>query len=132
MFQRIGKQSPHGVPFRTYSSSHTMFFRRQNLFFTITSPIPGTFVIAVLFKGREEPLLEMDLKIDDLLERVSLLGRKRQLKALTFWHTRSLRIQQQDGNTLLDLDYVQLHVNKTLALLNKVSSAIVRCRLFRV
>ncbi|KAJ9121927.1 hypothetical protein QFC24_004509 [Naganishia onofrii] len=45
--------------------------RRQNLFFTITSPVPGTFVIAVLFKGREEPLLEMDLKIDDLLERVS-------------------------------------------------------------
>jgi Ras GTPase-activating-like protein IQGAP2/3 len=39
----------------------------------VTSPTPGTFVIALHFKGRDKPILEMDLKIDDLLEKVSLL-----------------------------------------------------------
>jgi hypothetical protein len=41
----------------------------------VTSPTPGTFVIALHFKGRDKPILEMDLKIDDLLEKVSLLLR---------------------------------------------------------
>ncbi len=45
--------------------------RRQNIFFMITSPTPGTFVIALHFKGRDKPILEMDLKIDDLLEKVN-------------------------------------------------------------
>ena len=36
----------------------------------VTSPTPGTFVIALHFKGRDKPILEMDLKIDDLLEKV--------------------------------------------------------------
>jgi Ras GTPase-activating-like protein IQGAP2/3 len=49
------------------------FIRRQNIFFMVTSPTPGTFVIALHFKGRDKPILEMDLKIDDLLEKVSLL-----------------------------------------------------------
>ena len=44
---------------------------RQNIFFNITSPAPGTFIIALHFKGRDKPILEMDLKIDDLLEKVS-------------------------------------------------------------
>lgn len=44
----------------------------MNIFFMITSPTPGTFVIALHFKGRDKPILEMDLKIDDLLEKVSL------------------------------------------------------------
>ena len=44
--------------------------RRQNIFFMVTSPTPGTFVIALHFKGRDKPILEMDLKIDDLLEKV--------------------------------------------------------------
>jgi hypothetical protein len=35
------------------------------------SPAPGTFLIALHFKGRDKPILEMDLKIDDLLEKVS-------------------------------------------------------------
>lgn len=39
----------------------------------VTSPTPGTFVIALHFKGRDKPILEMDLKIDDLLEKASLL-----------------------------------------------------------
>lgn len=44
--------------------------RRQNIFFMVISPTPGTFVIALHFKGRDKPILEMDLKIDDLLEKV--------------------------------------------------------------
>ena len=48
--------------------------RRINIYFNITSPTPGTFIIALHFKGREKPILEMDLKIDDLLEKVSLQG----------------------------------------------------------
>ncbi|KAG1467244.1 hypothetical protein G6F56_004517 [Rhizopus delemar] len=69
--------------------------RRSNIFFTISSPLPGTFVIAMHFKGRDKPILEMDLKLDDLLEK------------------------QQDSVELLDLEYVRLNVSKTLALLNK-------------
>ncbi|CAG8531317.1 2476_t:CDS:10 [Ambispora leptoticha] len=69
--------------------------RRQNIYFNITSPIPGTFIIALHFKGREAAILEMDLKLDDLLEK------------------------QQDNVVSLDLEYVQLDVSKILQLLNK-------------
>ncbi|KAG0770545.1 hypothetical protein G6F57_002891 [Rhizopus arrhizus] len=69
--------------------------RRGNIFFTISSPLPGTFIIAMHFKGRDKPILEMDLKLDDLLEK------------------------QQDCVELLDLEYVRLNVTKTLFLLNK-------------
>lgn len=44
--------------------------RRSNIFFNITSPIPGTFIIALHYKGRDKAILEMDLKLDDLLEKV--------------------------------------------------------------
>jgi Ras GTPase-activating-like protein IQGAP2/3 len=44
---------------------------RPNIYFNITSPTPGTFIIALHYKGREKAILEMDLKIDDLLEKVS-------------------------------------------------------------
>jgi len=49
-----------------------LFFhlRRSNIFFNITSPIPGTFIIALHYKGRDKAILEMDLKLDDLLEKV--------------------------------------------------------------
>ena len=47
--------------------------RRANIYFNILSPAPGTFLIALHFKGRDKPILEMDLKIDDLLEKVSCL-----------------------------------------------------------
>lgn len=97
---------------------------RANIFFTITSPTPGTFVISLHYKG-EEPnglelpspgypaghmykltmdriisgrnrgLLELDLKLDDLLE------------------------MQQNNHDELDLEYVQFNVPKVLALLNK-------------
>ncbi len=47
------------------------------------------------FVGREKAILEMDLKLDDLLEK------------------------QQMGVMFLDLEYVRLSVTKTRALLNK-------------
>ena len=61
----------------------------------ISSPTPGTFLIALHYKGREKAILEMDLKIDDLLEK------------------------RQENITALDLEYVSLDVDKILALLNK-------------
>lgn len=70
--------------------------RRPNIYFNITSPTPGTFIISLHYKGREKAILEMDLKIDDLLEK------------------------QKDNKHLLDLEYVQLNVPKVLALLKKV------------
>lgn len=87
----------------------------------VTSPTPGTFVIALHFKGRDKPILEMDLKIDDLLEKVSLLlpcnPETPQLISIIHLHNAT---QQKDNNTVLDLEYVQLNVPKVLALLNKV------------
>ncbi|TDL25861.1 Rho GTPase activation protein [Rickenella mellea] len=70
--------------------------RRPNIYFNITSPTPGTFIIALHYKGRDKAILEMDLKIDDLLEK------------------------QKDNKHLLDLEYVQLNVPKVLGLLKKV------------
>ena len=53
-----------------------LFRRRPNIYFNFTSPTPGTFIIALHYKGREKAILEMDLNIDDLLEKVSIrLGR---------------------------------------------------------
>lgn len=46
------------------------FPRRPHIYFNITSPTPGTFIIALHYKGRDKAILEMDLKIDDLLEKV--------------------------------------------------------------
>ena len=53
-----------------------------------------------IFLGREKPILEMDIKIDDLLER------------------------QQNGIVELDLEYVKLSVGKLLVLLNKQFNSI--------
>lgn len=47
-----------------------LLLSRSNIFFNITSPIPGTFIIALHYKGRDKAILEMDLKLDDLLEKV--------------------------------------------------------------
>jgi Ras GTPase-activating-like protein IQGAP2/3 len=44
--------------------------RRASIYFNILSPTSGTFLIALHFKGRDKPILEMDLRIDDLLEKV--------------------------------------------------------------
>ncbi|KAI0404763.1 GTPase [Xylaria palmicola] len=85
--------------------------RRANIYFNFTSPLPGTFVISLHYKGkaitlsitippliragRTRGLLELDLKLDDLLE------------------------MQKDNQDNLDLDYVHFNVTKVLALLNK-------------
>lgn len=44
--------------------------RRDHIYLTISSPIPGTFIISLHYKGRDKPVLEIDLKLDDLLEKV--------------------------------------------------------------
>ncbi|KAI8338627.1 Rho GTPase activation protein [Chlamydoabsidia padenii] len=77
------------------SQSNVPESRRPDVYFAFTSPLPGTFIIAMRFKGRDKPILEMDLKLDDLLEK------------------------QQDNVDLLDLEYVGLNVSKILQLLNK-------------
>ena len=69
--------------------------RRANIYFNITSPSPGTFVISLHYKGRNRGLLELDLKLDDLLE---------------------MQKEQQED---LDLEYVQFNVTKVLQLLNR-------------
>lgn len=69
--------------------------RRANIYFNFTSPLPGTFVISLHYKGRNRGLLELDLKLDDLLE------------------------MQKDSQEDLDLEYVQFNVTKVLVLLNK-------------
>ncbi|EED23906.1 GTPase activating protein Sar1, putative [Talaromyces stipitatus ATCC 10500] len=69
--------------------------RRANIFFMFRSPLPGTFVISLHYKGRARGLLELDLKLDDLLE------------------------MQKDNQEDLDLEYVQFNVSKVLTLLNK-------------
>ncbi|TRX90674.1 hypothetical protein FHL15_008449 [Xylaria flabelliformis] len=69
--------------------------RRANIYFNFTSPLPGTFVISLHYKGRTRGLLELDLKLDDLLE------------------------MQKDNQEDLDLEYVTFNVTKVLTLLNK-------------
>ncbi|EON65437.1 IQ domain-containing protein containing GTPase activating protein [Coniosporium apollinis CBS 100218] len=72
--------------------------RRANIYFNFTSPLPGTFVISLHYKGRSgrnRGLLELDLKLDDLLE------------------------MQKDNQEELDLEYVLFNVSKVLVLLNK-------------
>ncbi|QSL64781.1 hypothetical protein MERGE_002083 [Pneumocystis wakefieldiae] len=66
--------------------------RRANIYFTIMSPLPGTFVISLHYKGRNRGLLELNLKLDDLLE------------------------MQQSNVQYLDLEYVQFNVSKILQL----------------
>ncbi|KAK9456479.1 Rho GTPase activation protein [Dipodascopsis uninucleata] len=42
--------------------------RLQNLYFLMASPTPGTFIVSLHYKGRSKSLLELNLKLDDLLE----------------------------------------------------------------
>ncbi|KAG9899391.1 ras GTPase activator, partial [Aureobasidium melanogenum] len=69
--------------------------RQANIYFNMTSPSPGTFIISLHYKGRNRGLLELDLKLDDLLE------------------------MQKDSQEDLDLEYVQFNVSKLLVHLNK-------------
>lgn len=45
-------------------------YRKANIFLMIQCPMAGTFIISLHFRGRDKPLLEIDLKLDDLLEKV--------------------------------------------------------------
>ncbi|GAA5914324.1 hypothetical protein JCM6882_008161 [Rhodosporidiobolus microsporus] len=69
--------------------------RRASIFFLVSSPSPGAFLIALHYKGRDKAILEMDLKIDDLLEK------------------------KNQGVEQLDLEYVALSVSRMLVLLNR-------------
>lgn len=76
------------------ASSNIPANRRSNIYFNISSPNPGTFVISLHYKGRNRGLLELDLKLDDLLE------------------------MQQNNVQLLDLEYVHFNVARILGMLN--------------
>jgi hypothetical protein len=76
----------------------SLLVRRPNIYFAFTSPLPGTFVIAMHFKGREKAILEMDLKLDDLLEKVIYQSRVAEKEAgstdRTFFFLSSLATRQ--------------------------------------
>ena len=61
--------------------------------------------------------MEMDLNIDDLLEKVCWLSPHNRYVAERIFLPRE---QQKDNKHLLDLEYVQLNVPKVLGLLNKI------------
>lgn len=70
--------------------------RRGNIYFNFTSPLSGTIVISLHYKGRSRGLLELELKLEDLLE------------------------MQKDNQEDLDLEYVQFYVPKTHILLTRL------------
>ncbi|KAK9332776.1 Rho GTPase activation protein [Lipomyces starkeyi] len=69
--------------------------RVNNLYFYISSPTPGTFVVSLNYKGRIRGLLELNLKLDDLLE---MMG---------------------NGVEVLDLEYVVVNVPGMLEFLQR-------------
>ncbi|KAK9249383.1 Rho GTPase activation protein [Lipomyces tetrasporus] len=69
--------------------------RVNNLFFYISSPTPGTFVVSLNYKGRIRGLLELNLKLDDLLEMIG------------------------NGVEVLDLEYVVVNVPRMLEFLQR-------------
>ena len=69
--------------------------RRVNVFFTIASGKPGQFVISIHYRGRDKAIAEMDMMIDDLLEK-----------------------QDQKVETI-NMEYVKLRVQQLLALFQK-------------
>ena len=70
--------------------------RRPHIYFQFTSPSPGSFLIALHYRGRLEPIIEMDLKIDDLLEK------------------------EREGVIALDFEYVQLRLTRLHTLLKRL------------
>ncbi|KNE71433.1 hypothetical protein AMAG_15667 [Allomyces macrogynus ATCC 38327] len=69
--------------------------RRPHISMSIMCPSPGCFLISLEYKGRDRPLLEMDLRLDDLLEK------------------------QQGGELTLDLTFLRINVARLVHLLNK-------------
>ncbi|KAI8358461.1 putative ras GTPase-activating protein sar1 [Choanephora cucurbitarum] len=68
--------------------------RKANIFLTLQCPMTGTFIISLHYKGRDKPILELDLKLDDLLEK-------------------------KEHDSILDLEYIKLNTSKVVQLLNK-------------
>ncbi|KAK7205816.1 putative ras GTPase-activating protein sar1 [Myxozyma melibiosi] len=69
--------------------------RVRNLYFMVHSSMPGSFTIGLHYKGKSSTLIELNLKLDDLLE--------------------MLRSEIH----LLDLEYVKIYVPKMLEFLQK-------------
>ncbi|KAI9268706.1 Rho GTPase activation protein [Sporodiniella umbellata] len=68
---------------------------KGNSYLAIFSPTPGTFIVSLLYQGRDNAVIELSLTLDDLLEK------------------------QQKNIQCLSLEFLQLHVSKTLQLLTK-------------
>ncbi|KAJ2849251.1 RasGAP protein [Coemansia brasiliensis] len=69
--------------------------RQDKVYFSFSSPSTASYVVKLFYKGREKPVINMDLLLEDLLER------------------KHNRIE------ILDLEYVHLSVVKLLELLEK-------------
>ncbi|KAJ1871740.1 RasGAP protein, partial [Coemansia sp. RSA 486] len=69
--------------------------RQDKVYFTFSSPSAASYVIRLFYKGREKPVVNMDLLLEDLLER------------------------KHNKVDILDLEYVHLSVIKLLEFLEK-------------
>ncbi|KAJ2498016.1 RasGAP protein [Coemansia sp. RSA 1972] len=69
--------------------------RQDKVYFSFSSPCPASYVVKLYYKGREKPVVNMDLLLEDLLER------------------KHNRIE------ILDLEYVHLSVVRLLELLER-------------
>ena len=76
--------------------SNISLSRRLNIYISIVSPSPGTFVLSIFYRGREKPIAQLDVTLDDLLEKKSKMIKR------------------------IDLEYFQLDVKKLLLLLQQV------------
>ena len=76
--------------------SNITLSRRLNIYISIVSPEPGSFLLSIFYRGRKEPLAKLEVTLDDLLEKKS-----RQVKRI-------------------DVEYFQLDVKKLLLLLQQV------------
>lgn len=72
--------------------------RRPNVFFQVLQPRPGTYTITLNYKGHPGTIVEMDLSVDDLLEKA------------------------HEGEDVLDFEYVTLSVVRLQATLRRASS----------
>lgn len=72
--------------------------KSSNVTVLMACPIPGTFVISLNLKGRTEPLLTMDLKLDDLLEITDKGHESLDLKCITFGIKPLLALLKKDIN----------------------------------
>ncbi|OLY85262.1 GTPase-activating protein [Smittium mucronatum] len=75
------------------TASNVPLNRRINLVFLISQLTKGTFSLEIIYKGREQPILFMNLILDDLLSR------------------------QNDNIFILDMEYVHMNISKLLDLL---------------